>query len=339
MLARALGLEQRHDDTGTPARRQTWTTIWVTATTPQSSRRARCDLNTSNCEPVAREILCDVEWQASCVITLSEPSVQSVFLIPMGRSHSIGTVDLATGTGFFVRRGRGLYLVTNYHVASGRHPDTGQAMHRSGLVTEFLMLTAMRPIAKDRIEWDTIEVSTVEAGANGVERALWLEHPAHGRLVDVVAIPIDDSIVSGYDIRPYDLEAWVPSMPLQLGVGGDVSIVGFPFGKPASGAFAVWTHGFLASEPLVDYEGRPRFLIDAKTREGQSGAPVIVHNPSPLGVDLDGKVQQLGGAVTQLIGVYSGRVNLSEDIGFVWRAQAIVDIIDSKQPGHTGVIL
>lgn len=273
------------------------------------------------------------------VITLSEPSVQSVFLVPMARSHSRGAVDLATGTGFFVQRDHGLYLVTNYHVASGRHPDTGQAMHTSDLVTESLKLSAMRPLAKDRIEWDTIEVPVVETDTDGNENALWLQHPVHGRLVDVVAIPIDESIVRGFDIRPYDLETGVTPMPLQLGTGGDVSIVGFPFGKPASGAFAVWTHGFLASEPLVDYEGRPRFLIDARTREGQSGAPVIVHNPNPVAVDPDGQLQQLDGSVTYLIGVYSGRVNLTEDIGFVWRAQAIVDIIDAAQRGHVGVVL
>ncbi len=42
-----------------------------------------------------------------------------------------------------------------------------------------------------------------------------------------------------------------------------------------------------------------------------------------------GESAVFGGPVTRLLGIYSGRINEQSDIGIVWKAQAIQDLISS----------
>lgn len=99
-------------------------------------------------------------------------------------------------------------------------------------------------------EW----IETVEKLYDKEGNERWIEHPA-GRNVDVVAIPItkDD----------------------QIKLFALVSIIGFPLGLSSTG-WPIWKTGHIASDPLVDVDGRRGFLIDATTREGMSGSPVIL---------------------------------------------------------------
>jgi hypothetical protein len=60
----------------------------------------------------------------------------------------------------------------------------------------------------------------------------------------------------------------------------------------------------------------PTFLVDAKTREGQSGSPVIYCNQT------DNKEE------TFLLGIYSGRVNENSDLGYVWKTELIKEIVE-----------
>ena len=44
--------------------------------------------------------------------------------------------------------------------------------------------------------------------------------------------------------------------------------------------------------------------------------------------------QTLGGPIAErFVGVYSGRINDESDLGRVWKAQALVEILDGKQRG------
>jgi hypothetical protein len=40
-----------------------------------------------------------------------------------------------------------------------------------------------------------------------------------------------------------------------------------------------------------------------------------------------------GGAVEQFVGVYSGRISDKSDLGFVWKAAALCEIVDSGVAG------
>ncbi len=136
-------------------------------------------------------------------------------------------------------------------------------------------------------------------------------------------------------MHPYDLAGAAPA--LKVGGADGVSIVGFPFGMTGGGAFGIWTRGFIASEPEVDFNDLPSFLVDARTRPGQSGSPVIAYSDGGATPTADGGLAFFGRPVTNLLGVYSGRLNEHSDLGLVWKIQAVRDILEGQQSGLVGL--
>jgi len=94
----------------------------------------------------------------------------------------------------------------------------------------------------------------------------------------------------------------------------------------ASGKFPVWKTGHIASEIDIDHEGEPVFLIDATTKPGMSGSPVLAVRR--------GWVQRssgiaIGGSATRFLGVYSGLTHSESDVGVVWKP-SVVDAVLRK---------
>ena len=116
----------------------------------------------------------------------------------------------------------------------------------------------------------------------------------------------------------------------------EVFVLGFPVGweplKAEQAAYAVWSRGSVASEPELDWDNLPRFLIDSRTRQGQSGSPVFAFR-NYAWKDKDGNTHfPMSPTVEgELIGIYSGRISADSDLGYVWRLDAIRAIIDSVQ--------
>ena len=152
---------------------------------------------------------------------------------------------------------------------------------------------------------------------------------------------------------PLDQTALHP-LPLALaqtdlfaGVGETVSIVGYPFGLTGGGTFPIWKTGHIASEPDVDYQHSPVFLVDATTREGMSGSPVYRRFPgvgwrTRKGTNLiASKTVYAGGSdLTRFMGVYAGRIGRitesdgelveeSAELGRVWKPEVIEQILST----------
>lgn len=117
----------------------------------------------------------------------------------------------------------------------------------------------------------------------------------------------------------------------------NVFIIGYPFGynvRPKEGKFAIWSTGTVASDPDLDLEINgeqlPAFLIDAKTRKGQSGSPVIYYSANGLDRQKNGLAIYSGPVIHEL-GIYSGRINPDSDLGYVWKWSLIEEIVNSTQ--------
>jgi hypothetical protein len=83
-----------------------------------------------------------------------------------------------------------------------------------------------------------------------------------------------------------------------------------------------------------DNKSYPMFLIDARTRKGQSGSAVMRHRPDrTVNVGADGNLQRNFGAQSQLLGLYSGRTSDESDLGFVWALEHVDVICRSGVPG------
>ena len=106
-----------------------------------------------------------------------------------------------------------------------------------------------------------------------------------------------------------------------------VSIIGFPAGFTGPYRFPIWKTGHIASDPDLDYAKRPMFLIDATTRGGMSGSPVVTRLWSFR--NREGQVVFTAGMRTRFLGVYAGRLGGSTtEIGRVWRPGVIDEILD-----------
>jgi hypothetical protein len=147
--------------------------------------------------------------------------------------------------------------------------------------------------------------------------------------VDVAVLPL--TRLDGVRLIPYSLPA-SPAYEVAMEVTSDVSVVGFPFGLTHAEKLGIWTRGTVATEYYVEYDGRPCFLIDARTRSGQSGSPVLYFNTDSRNVQFRGDVYVADqGSFSQLLGIYSGRLNEKSDLGYVWRPRAIAETIDAAR--------
>jgi hypothetical protein len=235
---------------------------------------------------------------------------------------------LATATGFVVQRDDGYYLITNAHVLSGRNSRRyEQSLHSSGAVPAAIRVWQVLDTGSDQgVWWKEMTEPVVDADG----RPLWFTHPDHFERVDVAALHLTS--LEGCFMAPYRMPD--PEAALQTFVTNQVSIVGFPLGYSGGGRFAIWAQGAIASEPAIDYEDLPCFLIDSRTRPGQSGAPVIYYSP-PGNVPIPAGIAFASAEQYELLGVYSGRIHNDSDIGIVWRPECITAVLDGGVRGRS----
>jgi Trypsin-like peptidase domain len=242
---------------------------------------------------------------------LAKPSAQSL-LIQM----QFNGQPLATGTAFLVAAASGPLLVTNRHNVTGRDQASGQPLSPTGGVPNEVLI------------WHNVKgklghwVSRVEPLLAG-DRPLWREHPTLGPKADFVALPLTQ--LEEVEVYAHDINNVGPN--IHVGPAEPVSVIGFPFGLAAGGALGVWATGFVASEPDINFADLPVLLVDCRTRQGQSGSPVIAYRSGGMVAMADGSSAAFSGPVLRFIGIYSGRINAESDLGVVWKAAAIRELV------------
>ncbi len=230
---------------------------------------------------------------------------------------------LSIGTGFIWRGGEHEFLITNWHNVTGINPRTGAHLTphagEPDTVTAQLDLAGSPPGTRGPISLPLRDVD----GA-----PLWLEHPM-ARGVDVVALPLP--AMPGAVLHPINE---MPNHPMQICIGMDAFILGYPFGIHVS-TLPIWKRASIASEPGVSIRGQPCFYVDTASRPGMSGSPVILRSWGGYETDTRGHVT--GGAAARFIGVYSGRIGAEDELqaqlGIVWRADVVDQIIAAGRPG------
>jgi hypothetical protein len=246
--------------------------------------------------------------------TIAKPSIQSL-LIEM----QFNGQPLSTGTAFVVDTPtKGPHLITNRHNVTGRHQETGAPLSKTGGVPSDVVILHNRKGTLGN--WVP---RSEPLFVNNTPR--WVEHPTLGPKADFVALPLTQ--LNDVEIYPYDPQNTGPQ--IQVGPADAVSVIGFPFGITAGGAFGVWATGFLASEPDVDFNGLPIVLVDCRSRQGQSGSPVIAYRAGGAVAMQNGGSAMFGGPVERFIGIYSGRINSESDLGIVWKAEALSALIQT----------
>jgi hypothetical protein len=222
---------------------------------------------------------------------------------------------IGSGTAFTVQENGQNYLITNWHIVTGRNPDTNNPINGpcDPDIMKVWFFTSKIGL------WLNKTIRLKDDNGNNT----WIEHP-NGRQVDVVAIPF----VPSADIYVRNLDLATATVPLKTYPSKAVSIIGYPNGLSAGGKFPIWKRGHIASEMDLNFDNKPIFLIDATTRSGMSGSPVVLRE-SGL-VELETRITN--GRFTKFLGVYSGRLDEISEIGRVWKPLVVNAIIDNANP-------
>jgi hypothetical protein len=245
------------------------------------------------------------------MIQIREASIKSLFLEVYFQEQKI-----STGTGFLAATRSGTVLLTNRHIVTGRHQTTDKPLSKMGAIPDRLVIHHNKK-GKLGDKESKIEILLNEDG-----QPRWIEHPQLGARADFVALPLTD--LTNIEIYTYDPAN--PGPEISIGPAEIVSVVGYPFGLSFAGKLAIWATGFVATEFLPQ---SINFLIDCRTRQGQSGSAVIAHRNGGLVQYADGATGIGSGPAVRFLGIYSGRVNEESDLGIVWRAEALAQLIDS----------
>lgn len=235
-------------------------------------------------------------------------------LKPLYLEILLNNLNIGIGTGFVVKQKDSYYIITNWHIVTGRNPNNNQSLSASGVVDPNKIRVWFHE--ENLGSWISCEINLI----NQDGKSLWLEHP-HGREIDVVAIPF----LLSPNIKVYDIDLSLSDFDLKIYPSEAVSIIGFPKGFTSAGKLPIWKTGHIASDIDIDWNGKPTFLIDATTKSGMSGSPVIAKR---VCIYQTSKGNQIGNAV-RFLGVYSGR-EISEsgiEVGNVWKPRVITEIL------------
>lgn len=240
--------------------------------------------------------------------------------------------ELALGTGFFYEDGGKYYLITNWHNVAGRKPDTLKPLDKNASIPNRIVFSLN---VKDKLgSW--VEASIPLYSDVDCRIPSWFVHPKHLHVADVVVIPVVlPSEVVVYAVNNKDVSK---SPDMSISVSQDVFVLGYPRGLSGGGLLPIWKRATIATEPDIEVDDLPKILIDTATRDGMSGSPVFAISDG-MYEDLQGNSIITTGRSVRFVGVYSGRnigeTEIEAQLGLVWKAEAIKEIILAKKVGKS----
>ena len=240
-------------------------------------------------------------------------------------------VVLSSGTGFIYKHEDNFYLITNWHNVSGKNPLTGKCLSDTLAVPDMIS-TMFREINQPaNCKRESISIFS----DSQMMEPVWYEHPEYKYKVDVVAIPIPEEISKNYKLFAINEISFDETYKEE--VADEAFVIGYPFSDTTYLQMPIWKKASIASEPDINIDGLPKILIDTATRAGLSGSPAIMQRIGIHGMK-GGEMlpSTIIGRIRNFLGVYSGRIGSDElqaQLGIIWKARVINEILEAKQLG------
>ena len=252
----------------------------------------------------------------------------------------------ATGTAFFLKVDGDDFLITARHNLTGWDKVRDKPLSKRGVSPTHIGIgfwPAPPPAGYTLeggigIQLFELPLYQDDADEQGDTVPRWLEHPEFGSAMDVAAlkvrVPTEHNVFylpwesGALDVNYSDSKIWVTQK---------TAIIGFPYGLNNNN-LPIWVTGSVASEPEFLYrterdEQLPVLLVDARTREGQSGSPIIFFRyPGEVIAQDEDTVKVAAGTQSRLLGVYTGRIRRDADLGVVWRIGIVEAICRGDTP-------
>ena len=255
-----------------------------------------------------------------------------------------GREEVSQGTGFYYglqdsAQGTILFLVTNYHVLTGCSPKETKPPKGDNII--FYLHKGADNLG------DVKQIRFPLFTKDG--KPIWLSS-AEFPHADVAVIPLVSSLYS--DAKVFGIsEDWTGS-DIKVRPTSTITLIGYPYGYyDKRNWLPIWKTGSIASEPDVDFEGEPLFLIDISAFPGMSGSPAFaiaygayetVEGPTTVG------------HVQKFLGIYASMQMLKEakyleeitsesklgvvvgeslELGHIWKASLIIKVIKQIDTG------
>lgn len=258
-------------------------------------------------------------------ITVNPYSLASYYVEPC-----FDNVKLSNATCFFTRQNKKLYLVTNWHVVSGKDADTLELLDKkhAAIPNKLRVYLPQRSVG-DQVQFednDYVEIPLYDE--DGFR--LWYEKSQNGRMIDVVMIPVEED--GNHLYMPIEDAEDPFNKDTKIEIASEIYIIGFPFGR-LGGLIPIWKRASVATEPELNIDEMPYIFADTATREGMSGSPVIFYKERGITI-LDEAAGQASRYKTKFIGVYSGRIGVNGDtlnnaqLGRVWKSHILEELIN-----------
>ncbi len=236
-----------------------------------------------------------------------------------------GTV-FSTASAFFYEYKERLFLITNWHNATGRNPNNGEPLsdNHAGIPDIFVTYFRLKE-GNGRAQLNKIHLYSDD----NMMKPKWLIHPKYKEKVDVIAIEINkEEKYEYFVINNADFEENIPPE-----VGDECFVIGYPFKDFRYLGLPIWKKASIATEPSVNEDQLPKILIDTATRSGLSGSPVVYQRVGIHETNMDGQLTKdsLIGRIRGFLGIYSGRIGKGEihaQLGIVWKERVIQEIIE-----------
>jgi hypothetical protein len=236
---------------------------------------------------------------------------------------------ISSGTGFLVDGPAGQLLVTARHNFTGRHHDTGDALSKAAAIPNHVAI-CHGSMSSVQMSWTRMPVPILDEDG----KPSWFEHPVLKERADVAALPLPFTI-DPFHVYTYSLNGRGETQ-FNIDPATPVNVIGFPRGLSGFGKMketippiAVWVTGFVATDFDLDFDGLPVFLVNCRTTNGLSGAPVVAYRHAGQSMQIGDIVKTSESACFKLLGIYTGRTNEGADIGFVWKTSLIQDLVAS----------
>jgi Trypsin-like peptidase domain len=165
-------------------------------------------------------------------------------------------------------------------------------------------------------------------------KAVWFQHTRKND-IDVAVINVGTLLLNRY--RSTSINDVATQNDMRVEIGNEVFILGYPLGFTHFINAPIWKRGSIASEPNLETPvTKFRVVIDATTRQGMSGGPVIMRAKTHY-VSESGQITAHINA-TRWIGINASRPDLPAasgandddrraEIGFFYKAGSVIEVI------------
>ena len=238
-------------------------------------------------------------------------------------------LEIMHGTAFLWLHEGKRHLVTNWHNLATVNPNDGSNLHPKACRANKIKARYLT----GRSDLNAFNIMPIYSKN---DKPLWRVHPTAAEQVDIAVLPWDEALFPkmaepGPDILAPAINS-LDESDIRVQVGSELFVVGYPRGLSMQST-PVWKKGTIATEPQLfsDEPGRRKIWIDAATREGMSGSPVIARAAGGTYMSTSGATVVTGGTPTRFVGIYSGRLGkqdaLDAEIGIIWPKELVENVV------------